>query len=165
MANENRSPTPDDLARRARGHRLALERPAEPARRRRPARPVRPSRRLEVGAAGRPRRRRPPRPAPSMARTKERGPSPGPGSSRRTTRLLFLARVHLGVGFRQRQLLGGIREEVLESRLLDLRDLFPLENDVAVVLHAGAGRDQPADDDVLLQAAQTVHLAARSRPR
>ena len=29
----------------------------------------------------------------------------------------------------------------------------------AVVLHAGAGRDQAAHDDVLLEAAQVVHLA------
>ena len=39
------------------------------------------------------------------------------------------------------------------------RDLLPLQDDVAVVLHARARRDQAADDDVLLEAAQAVDLA------
>src|SRR5438046_1649654 len=36
---------------------------------------------------------------------------------------------------------------------------FRREADVAVVLHAGAGGDEAADDDVLLESAQVVHRA------
>src|SRR5207249_9511557 len=50
------------------------------------------------------------------------------------------------------QLLGRIGQEILERRFLDLRDLLPFQNHVAVVLHAGSGGDQTTDDDVLLEA-------------
>src|SRR5215469_9013946 len=48
-----------------------------------------------------------------------------------------------------------------DFRLYLGRSLFHLwrEADVTVVLHAGAGRDQAADDDVLFQAAQVIDLA------
>ena len=40
---------------------------------------------------------------------------------------------------------------------------FRRELDVAVVLHAGAGRDETTDDDVFLQAAQIVDGAVDGR--
>ena len=46
------------------------------------------------------------------------------------------------------------------SRLARALDDLLGDLDPAVELHAGAGRDQPAHDDVLLEPAQVVHLAA-----
>src|SRR5438874_809527 len=48
-------------------------------------------------------------------------------------------------------------EEVLQRRLR--RRLVLLEEDLAIGRHAGTGRDEAADDDVLLEAAQVVDAA------
>src|SRR6516225_8802939 len=50
-----------------------------------------------------------------------------------------------------------LRPLVLFNRQRGL--LFGLETEAPVDRHAGSGRDQVADDDVLLQAAEVVHLA------
>ena len=56
-----------------------------------------------------------------------------------------------------RRIRGWLRERRLGHRLLD--HILAGDLHLAVVLHAGAGRNQAAHDDVLLEAAQVVHLA------
>src|SRR5947199_4438720 len=56
-------------------------------------------------------------------------------------------------------LLAELEEQLLFRLLLGLEELLG-HVEVVVVAHAGAGGDHPSHDDVLLEAAQAVHLAA-----
>src|SRR5688500_19627599 len=71
---------------------------------------------------------------------------------------ILIGCVHLGIRFGESKLFGGIREEILERRLLDLRDLFPLEDDVAVVLHPGSRGDESTDEDRKSTRLNSSHL-------
>src|SRR5437660_4450041 len=98
------------------------------------------------------------RPGVPFAPFKKLGrPKGRPIREQRKLRLLLLV-----VEIRQTQRFLVLRpEQVLEVRLRGR--LVLLEEDLAIGGHARAGRDESADDDVLLEAAQVVDSAGDSR--